>query len=311
MTRRELRLAGIAGSTLIIVCLFFAWSISTRDEALEVGTDFCPVDRREQPEYAIVLLDVSEPLIGGNAIELKRRIANVGDNLKRYGRLEVFNVHDMSQAIVSICRPQKVEECDPKTAPRACRGVKESYQRNFTDRIVTDLAEFLVRQREQSTSPLLEAIKDVSTLTDFGNEFSGSKYLYVVSDMLQHTPGVYSHYGRVVGRDEFTELAKHRFYADHQPDLNGVGVKIFYVLRRKYRSLQTDFHKAFWREYFQSTNAKQMELMEINFVGGDISKGSDYGDVMNPGSFRKRTVYSRPPESIIEEPLDELPKRVD
>lgn len=269
MTRRELRLATVAGAGLLCVGGFLVWAVLTQDAELELGENLCPIDHGQITDYALVLLDVSEPLVGGNAEELKRKVIAIADGLDRYGRLSVMDIHDTSQVIVSICRPQNIAECDPKTAPKACRGVEEAYARQFTERILLAVGGFLERQRERSVSPIMEAIKDISTLTEFRQISPGSKSLYVVSDMLQHTPGVYSHYRRTIGSDELARLQGQPFYTKQRPDLAGVNVEILYILRRRNRAAQTSLHKSFWHEYFRAANASYVRLTEMNFLGGD------------------------------------------
>ena len=284
MTRRELKLAALAGTALILVVVFLAWSISTKEDDVPVGDDQCPVNPSVWPEYAIVLLDVSEPLVGGNADELKRRILEIGGGLQRYGKITVFDLHELNRPIISICRPQNRQECDPKTAPRACRGVQEAYERDFADPIADKVERFLARQTERDTSPIMEAIKDVSTLTAFRLMSTGSKRLYIVSDMLQHTKGVYSHYeDRSVRAGELAAISDHPFYLNYRPDLEGADIEILYILRRKNRNRQTGHHKTFWQDYFRDAGARHVQLTEINFVEGDPSDpGISYTPVIDP-----------------------------
>ena len=283
MTRRELKLAAVAGSALILVVVFLAWSLSTKEDEVPVGDDLCPINPSLWTEYTIILLDVSEPLIGGNADELKRRILEIGGGLQRYGNLTVFDLHDLNRPIASICRPQNRQECDPKTAPRACRGVQEAYERDFADPIAGKVEHFLAQQIERDTSPIMEAIKDVSTLTAFRQMSPGNKSLYIVSDMLQHTKGVYSHYKhRTVQAREFATISDHPFYLNHRPDLEGTDIEILYILRRKNRNRQTNHHKAFWHDYFRDADSRHVQLTEINFVTGDSSDPEiDYPPVIN------------------------------
>ena len=269
MTHRELRLATIAGTALLCVGGFLVWAMTTQDARFELGEDLCPIDPEESGEYAIVLLDASEPLVGGNAEELTRRIIAIGDGLESYGRLSVMDIHDTSQMIASVCRPQNRAKCDPRKAPKACRGREEAYARQFTERILAAVDGFLERQRAHPSSPIMEAVKNVSTLSEFRQMPPGKKRLYVVSDMLQHTPGVYSHYRRTIGNDEFAQLQEQTFYIEHRPDLAGVSVEILYILRRKNQATQTSLHKLFWHEYFQAAEASQVRLTEMNFLGGD------------------------------------------
>lgn len=272
MTHEEKVLTMIAGLVVVVLVGIVAWSISTREEEVLVGQDMCPKDRNRVPGYAMVLLDLSEPLIGGNAEEFKRKLLDIGGSLDRYGKLVVFDIHDRDRTIISMCRPQRREECDPKTAPRACKGVQEEYERTFEEPILSRIGEFLSRQSERPSSPIIESVADVALLTEFVETPPGKKTLYIVSDMLQHTPGVYSHHRRsAVTADEFENLSQQSYYLAHKPNLQGVSVRILYLLRGKYRHLQSYAHKAFWKVYFTSGGAQSVDIRAVNFVGGGTS----------------------------------------
>ena len=281
MSRRELRLVAIASLLLAVVVGFLAWSLSTQEQEVAIDPrDLCPLDRAHIPGYSVVLLDVSEPVVGGNAEEFKRKVLDIGRALGKRGKLTLFDIHDTSNPLISMCRPQTQAECDPKTAPRACKGVQEAYERTFEAPILAQVGEFLRHQHERNTSPIIEAIKDISLLTEFSAIDRGrSPYirsLYVVSDMLQHAPGIYSHYRRKITATEFDALERTGYYKNYRPDLRDVSVQILYLLRRKYRSLQTDAHKVFWRDYFEASRAREISITNLNFAGGDPSAAGGY-----------------------------------
>ena len=281
MSRRELRLVATAGLALAVVVGFLVWSLSTQEQEVAIDPrDLCPLDRAYIPGYSVVLLDVSEPVVGGNAKEFKRKLLEIGRALGKRGKLALFDIHDTSSPIISMCRPPMRSECDPKTAPRACKGVQEAYERTFEAPIVEQVGEFLSHQRERNVSPIIEAIKDVSLLTEFSaidrDRPPYIRSLYVVSDMLQHAPDIYSHYGRVTSVTEFDDLERTVYYNRHKPDLRDVSVEVLYLLRRKYRTLQTSAHKAFWRAYFEASHALDINITNLNFAGGDPSAAMEY-----------------------------------
>ncbi len=323
MTRRELKLAAGAGVALALAVGFLVWSISTREIEPELGADHCPADPDEWREYAIVLLDVSEALIGGNANELKRRVLQIGNGLQKHGKLTVFDLHDVTKPIVSMCRPQKLSECDKKTAPMACRGVQEAYTRNFEQPITSWIDDFLAKQSERDTSPIMEAIKEVSTLTAFRRMLPGKKSLIVVSDMLQNTPRVYSHYDHSVRAGEFATNSNHPFFRDNYPELDGTTVEVLYILRNKNLKLQTRNHRKFWGDYFRDANANSLKLIDTKFIEGDdtvpppiyppvIPPGEVAGESIQPAEPGGRRVPADKPDastSLPVQPSTALPTR--
>ncbi len=262
--------ATLAGLILLALLGWTAWAgYRSESDEVQIGADLCPIDPAETPAHVTFLLDVSDAIIGRNTDEVSRRIHRVADSLPRYGKLSIFDVHDLGEPVVAICRPPSDAECNVLT--ENCREIGEAYRRDFTDPLSDRMAEFFGNQISHNTSPLIEAIRDVSSLTDFAAMPDGSKRLYIVSDMLQHTPGVYSHHRRplVDGSAEFEELRNREFYALNEPNLNGIEVNILYMLRRQYRTLQNDSHKMFWEQYFTAAGADYREATDINFIAGE------------------------------------------
>ncbi len=294
MSKRDIRLLLIAGCAVVLFAGFIFWRVRTAPIDVEISAaDFCPVDRSLIPEYAMVLLDLSEPVEGGNAIELERRMVNVGTSLDLYGKLIIYDIHDRSEPIVSMCRPQTIEECDPFTAPRACRGVQEEFERSFETPVTEAIAGFLSRQSERDSSPIIEAINDVSTLSEFSEAPAGDKELYVLSDMLQHTPGVYSHH-RAVSSNEIDVLSNSTFYGLQKPDLTGVSVSVLYLLRPRYLHLQSDSHKDFWRQFF-TRNGAEVDISDYKFSSGSASASSQPFSPVRGGVAEKEEVIPEPP----------------
>ena len=227
------------------------------------------------PAAAAVLMDASDPITGGNAEEVIAEIEKIGAGLPLYGDLTVYDIHNNSKTIVSLRRPRRGTECNSLT--ENCVRIERIYQREFVEKLRARLSDFLSGQGCKDTSPIIEALRRLSRLSEYKHKRipDGSKSLYVVSDMLQHTPGAYSHYGRpkcTIGPNEFARLQKTPFYRKFQADLSGWNVAVFYILRNGLQEVgcdpQDENHKRFWRNYFEASNVvRSVEITEVNYFG--------------------------------------------
>ena len=267
----------MAAAVVLPIVGVVAWIIASKPEIVPVDAKMCPIGRGAITEYAVVILDTSEPVIGGNAEEIARRILTIGDGLRQYGKLLIFDAHDTSKPIVALCRPQSEAECDRATAPGACAGVAAQYDRTFNTPVTAALSAFLGAQVKQDASPIMEAVMDISLLTEYEGH-QGQRSLHLVSDMLQHTPGVYSHH-RVVPEGEFAAVAHVPFVRDHTPQLEDATVEILYILRRQYRKNQTANHRSFWTAYFEASGAQAVAIENLKFVGGDTTSTRPHSPV--------------------------------
>ena len=183
-----------------------------------------------------------------------------------------------------------------RQTPRACKGVEEEYTDSFERPVIEKVRTYLSEQTIRDYSPIVEAVKDVSEITEFKEKLDGNKTLHVVSDMLQHSTSYdYSHYIESIGANEYERFQSSDLFNLNQPDLSGVEVEVLYLLRRKYRDLQTKEHRHFWRTFFEESGAANISLRDLNFFGGDAAPVTSRSRPLKPKSGFDRTVSSTSP----------------
>ena len=258
LTRKERRLvtaaaclaAGIATVALI---------------AIIVGNDDPPPPGKPPPAAAAVLLDVSDPVTGGNAEEVINEIAKIGGGLPPYGELTVYDMHDRSKVVVSLRRPRRESDCFALV--ERCGHLDAIYMKEFEEELRARLMRFLSAQECKDTSPIIEGLWRLSRLSGYKRMPDGSKSLYVVSDMLQHSSACGSHYNQPVGPSGFAELQNTPCYRKYKADFDGWDVTALYILRHDNSERQDDDHKRFWIDHFEASNARSVKITEVNYFG--------------------------------------------
>lgn len=99
----------------------------------------------------------------------------------------------------------------------------------------------------QRRTPLVESVFGMTLWPDFSSSVR-HRHLVIVSDMLQNT-SLYSHYGGKRG-PSFADFAGRPGALQNIPDLTGVTVVGYYLIRTATMSLQSDAQKQFWIDYF-------------------------------------------------------------
>lgn len=150
-----------------------------------------------------------------------------------------------------------LEACNPGTrnGPFTERPSPAPIDQYWRARFAQPLAESLDRAKalpaSREASPILEGITALTSRADFDGRVS-SRRLTVVTDGLQLTPGVYSHFR---GGDLWKAYQASALPAAAQADLTGVRVEIVYLRRPEFAQRQTDQHRAFLVRWLESRGA--------------------------------------------------------
>ena len=286
LTRPERRLVTGAACLAVVIAAVAIYAIICR-------SDEPPLPGEPPPAAAAVLLDVSDPVTGRNAAAMIDEIARIGDGLPSYGKLTVYDMHDLydrhaqSKEVLSLTRPRRESDCC--ALAERCSHLEPIYMRDFEGALRARLEDFLSAQKCKPISPIIEALRNFSQLSDYRSVPDGSKSLYVVSDMLQHTDE-YSHYCRqsehgcqrrvdlfvpnrptkcTIKPDEFDKLQNTSYYQEHEADFCGWDVTVLYIRRHGNCNPQGDNHKRFWMDYFKASSScpLSVKITEVNYFG--------------------------------------------
>jgi hypothetical protein len=239
----------ILGLGLIIVSLLlgtgfgiFYWRTS-RAETRVNPTTMCPESGPEG--LTVLLIDATDAITPVQRASLHNEFERLVGRVPVHSAIEVYTVDQVSDRVLlptgeRICNPGR----DGSFWTQNPRLIENRWRERFWEPLQKWELQAVDRQPTER-SPILEAVQSVA-VTEFQREALVGKprTLVIVSDLLQHTPGL-SHYRAV---PSFEEFSRSDYYATVRTSWSGVVVEVIYITRPG--TPQGSQHLEFWREYF-------------------------------------------------------------
>lgn len=228
----------------------FVYLTERRAETAQLDPNtFCP--RSGPTSVQAVLIDRSDPLTELQLEALRRHVMYWAEQVPKYGALRIYEVGvggALLRPTVDICNPG--DGSDASTINSNPTLLRKRYRDKFLGPLELMLSAMRT-DREQATSPILEAIQAIS-IRDFGvSGPAGDKGLIIVSDLLEHGPNV-SFYKEIPDAERF---ARSPIGRSLHADLAGVNASIFLMTRVKDASHQTDALGSFWIHWLELEGA--------------------------------------------------------
>jgi hypothetical protein len=242
---------GVVAATILGAFFYVSASRVPLDSA---NCRLLPGSRVNEPvPHTVLLIDQSEAFTANQRDIVLRRISGqLLEALKVGDRVSVF-VFNKSRyfdlvPIFSQCVPPK--DVNPLVGNRS--KVKFFLEAQFVEPLKRAIAVGFTEVGDES--PIIEAIQSVSRSGHVDRRTSTSLRLIVISDLLQHRSGKYSHYGR---RADYAAFKASDYGAAVMPNLNGWDVDVYYVARfGNGKAEQTADHLKFWQQLIYDAGAK-------------------------------------------------------
>lgn len=256
---------GVAGAALALIVLLalLAGGIWLARSS-SVPTDSQTLCRQDQPPpvVTIVVVDVTDGLTQNEQSQVLGEVVRLRDALPRFGMLEIhalgrdaLNPHTPR---VSLCNPGR--GADMNELYQNPRLAEKRWESEFNLRLEETLAEVMSGE-DSDQSLILEAIKAISLMRLAQPEFDGvEKRLVLISDLLQHAPGVYSHYS---GRPEYEAFSRTPTGSAARTNLQGVQVELHYMQRPRTQVRQDAEHLQFWISHFERNGGVVTKVRKI------------------------------------------------
>ena len=214
----------------------------------------CP--KEQDYGHTVILVDKTDPLTPTQATLVRRLVDRVKSSMTLFEKLSIFVLDDLNYSFpeprFALCNPGSGENASPLYQNPSLM------ERRFEEKFGEPLDKALDGIKLGDTrpnSPIMEMIASVSTLKDF-QPSKENRRLIIFSDMLQHMPD-YSHYSSKLDYDAFkgTDYARRQLV-----NLEGVQVRIIYLVRKNAIQRQTNRHGLFWEKYFERLGARLDEI---------------------------------------------------
>ncbi len=155
------------------------------------------------------------------------------------------------RVILTLCNPGDGHDLSEINANP--KRIREIWRDRFREPLIKEL-EGSLHAAPSNASPLLATFQGIALDRFTGARVAGAhKRLIIVSDMIEHVPGVYTHYPPA-------DLSYARFkasphYRQVRTDLHGASVDILYIDRR-IPGLHTGRHIQFWLDWIADNGGK-------------------------------------------------------
>lgn len=229
-----------------------------------IPTDPLTLCRQDQPPpvVAIVVVDVTDGLTATEQSQVLGEVVRLRDALPRFGLLEIHALGrealNPEAPRVSLCNPGRGS--DMNELYQNPRLAEQKWESEFSFRLKETLEE-VVSGEVSDQSLILEAVKAISLTRLAQPEFDGvDKRLVLVSDLLQHSPGTYSHY---TSQPEYESFSDTPSGAAARTNLHGVQVELHYIERPRTAGLQGAEHLQFWVSHFERNGGVVARVKKI------------------------------------------------
>ncbi|GEM_PF-2306827 len=245
----------IGGTALAVLVSTAALALVNRQPTLDEKT-LCPQEQKLETSV-IVLVDTTDALTRMQASQLLTTVRDAQDELPTYGKLTLLFLDAAApyepKELVSLCNPGSPRYVNPlfQTASR----IEKRYRQSFGAPVEAAL-DALIKAPTAARSPILEALTAVTWRPDFDARVK-NRNLFVVSDLLQHESGGYSHYQ--LG-DPWSRFMRTGLSRKVEADLTGVHVRIDYLRRSEAMQYQNDAHRNFWLRWLTERGAASVDF---------------------------------------------------
>ena len=200
------------------------------------------------PAHTVVLIDQTDRLTRTQINYVKVLIQSEYQRLSPQAKLTVRSISsdpDRDVREFARCRVRRGTEVSGVTNnPDMIEDAFKRIVGNALNQYLNDLE----KAQTAEASTLVETVASVADSADFGRNVR-ERRLVIVSDMAQHSPAL----------NQYAEPGVYRITPEVRQvfgrELEGVDVRVHYVIRPALARLQTQSHRQFWTDWFRSEGA--------------------------------------------------------
>ncbi|ASJ72797.1 hypothetical protein [Granulosicoccus antarcticus] len=248
---------GVVGSA---VAAFLWWN--TQSQVKYDDATGCPATG---PSAKMVfLIDTSDQISPLQRLDLRKQIDKYIESAPTYAKIVIYSLvpdeETHVEKVFDSCKPRDGTAANALTENE--RILKNGWREKFAEPIKIILSDALVTKNSDE-SPILEALQYVSVAQMDDSDLAGDVQLIIGSDMLQNMPE-YSHYRDSQDFSFYVELPYSQKTALSLPPID---VKLLYIARTGYETVQSRKHVLFWEQYFANAGA-MIDSVKILPAGG-------------------------------------------
>ena len=241
----------IVGAGVLILMILIAFIIM-KPEPIN-SADFCP-DSGPKGTTAL-LIDLSDPLSPSQEQKLINELnyltetseARQSSYLEKHAKLTTYFTNDteIPTNIFSYCNPGSNSQLSSFDKMNEHKILYLKKWNKFSSETMEKIKLNIKGDQSTNTSPIIESLAFIRERefapSDIVRKDKNSNKIIIVSDLIQNSK-LYNQYKQ----DIDTKLI-----FDKKPiSLHGIEIYIFFITSEKYKNIQTDQFKLWWRKYF-------------------------------------------------------------
>lgn len=247
---------------VLVAAIFYAVQLSRSAYVPTDSVSLCRTDIAP-PAVTVVLLDLTDALSMEEQIQIGYEFERLRSDMPTHGLLELYflnrDFENFREPAFSGCNPGDGSEMNSLYQnPELARA---RWERDFNNRL-DDAFSAALDLEDSDRSLIMEAIRHLS-VTPFSNPGydQSEKELVIISDLLQHNPGMYTQYR--VPLESFNEFLSSSYFSQTRTDLRGVDIQLIYLDRHKTRRFQSRAHIEFWLDYLSHIGGRVQAIKKI------------------------------------------------
>lgn len=245
--------------------LFYAFSLSQATHVPLDQVTLCRTDKAPD-SITVILLDLTDALTLEEKTQIGYEFSRIQRTVPQHGLLEVYFLHrdinETREPVFRACNPG--DGSDMNRLYQNPELARQRWETGFVERL-DHAFETSYGLDSSDRSLIFEAIRLIA-INRFGPpEHDGAKkHLILISDLLQHNPGVYTQYRSAI--ESYSVFSSTDYFYRTRSDLRNVSVQIIYHVRPATRRFQGRAHIEFWMTYLENSGA---ELQGVKRLLGD------------------------------------------
>lgn len=246
--------AGLILFVALVLGAFAFAGVMLRPPPLDPETH-CRTDRPVRA-HTIILIDSTDRFEARHRRKLQAVAAQERARLERFDRLTLMRLDTRRPREPSIlfsrCLPLPPEDVNPFT--QNPRLAQETWEESFADALASALRSAQAGGPNRA-SPILAGLRAVAADPEFGPD-TPRRRLVLVSDLLEHNPNGFSHYGEAIDYAAWRAADP----AAAPADLSRVALRVVPIDRPDHAARQARAREQFWASYFDATRAAAVEF---------------------------------------------------
>lgn len=186
------------------------------------------------------------------AVEKEISELDDGERLAIY-EIDPQKMNGLSEPLFDKCKPRDGSDADALLEND--RLMKKAFTKQFAD-IVADVTDKMISADSAKTSPILESLQDISSISVLNNSVKLERII-IISDLLQHTNEL-SFYRNSPDTHPTTSIQA------QIPDLFGIDIQVYWLLRNNSeKAIQNAGLMSWWEHLFENASAQDISIMKV------------------------------------------------